>query len=482
VTDYVTSARAITLGTAGGGIEVTNVGLLSHDAAISGAGGLTKTGTGMLILSGTSTYSGATTVSAGTLYINGAGAMSAASDYTVAVGALLNVNDSLGTVTAGSIAGAGQIRIESGSTLETGATNASTTFTGMIYDGGSIRKVGTGTLTLTEENSYSGGTTIAGGAISIAKESNLGNTSGALTLDGGVLQVTGTTLTELTRNIVLGSKGGGFDIVEAGNSFTVNQSLTGTGSLAKAGAGTLVLKGASSYSGATTVSGGTLRAGAANAFSANSTFTVASGTTLDLASFSQTIGSLAGAGTVTLGSGTLTAGANNSSTTFSGKITGTGGVTKSGTGTLTLTGTNTYTGATKVSGGKLVVNGSITSSVTLEWRHARRLRHDRGIVSVGSGGTVAPRQLDRDVERHRQCLVRERGRPIRSRSIPPARATGSSPRARRHSRAARSRCWPRTATMPASHELHHPDRLGRRHRQLRQRHLEPRLPDAVAWL
>ncbi|WP_210337918.1 autotransporter-associated beta strand repeat-containing protein [Bosea sp. 46] len=389
VTSSFSSARTVTLGSAGGGIEVDSGVSFAHSGTISGTGGLTKSGTGQLSLSGSSTYSGATTVSAGTLYIDRSQAMSAASDYTVAAGALLNVNDTLGTVTAGSIAGAGQLRIENGSTLETGATNASTTFTGMIYDAGSIRKVGTGTLTLTQENTYSGGTTIAGGAISISKDSNLGSTSGALTLDGGVLQVTGTTLNGLARNIILGSNGGGFDIVEAGNSFIVNQSLSGTGSLSKTGAGTLVLKGASSYSGTTTVSGGTLRAGVAGAFSSNSAFTVASGATLDLAGFSQTIGSLAGTGTVTLGSGTLTAGANNSSTTFSGTITGTGGVTKRGTGTLTLTGTNTYTGSTKVSSGKLVVNGSLASTVTLDGGTLGGSGTIAG-VSVGSGATVAP--------------------------------------------------------------------------------------------
>jgi fibronectin-binding autotransporter adhesin len=389
VTSGFSSARTVTLGTSGGGIEVANGQSFSHNGTISGTGGLTKSGAGQLILSGTNTYSGATTVAAGTLYINGGGAMSAASDYTVAAGALLSVNDTLGTVTAGSIAGAGQLRIESGSTLETGATNASTTFTGMIFDSGSLRKVGTGTLTLTEENTYSGGTTIAGGAVSISKESNLGNVAGALTLNGGVLQVTGTTLTGLTRAIVFGAAGGGFDIAAAGNTFTVTQSFSGTGSLSKAGAGTLVLTNAHSYSGATTVSGGTLRAGQAGSFSANSAFTVGTGATLDLAGFDQTITSFAGAGTIALGSATLTAGSNNSSTSFSGSITGTGGLTKAGSGTLTLTGTNTYTGATKVSGGKLVVNGSLASTVTLEGGSLGGSGTVGGL-GVGSGATIAP--------------------------------------------------------------------------------------------
>ncbi|GAU80302.1 autotransporter domain-containing protein [Bosea sp. BIWAKO-01] len=388
-TQSFSSGRSVTLSGSGGGIEVTTGLNLTLTGTISGTGGLTKTGAGMLMLSGTSTYSGATTVSAGTLYINGAQALSAASNYAIASGALLNVNDGLGTVTAGSIAGAGQIRIESGSTLETGATHASTSFTGMIYDAGSIRKVGTGTLTLTQENSYAGGTTIAGGAISISRESNLGSTSGALTLNGGVLQVTGTTLTELNRAVVFGTAGGGFDIADAGNSFTLSQSFSGTGAFSKAGAGTLLLKSTQSYSGATTVSGGTLRAGQVGSFSAASAFTVASGARLDLAGFSQSIGSLAGAGMVTLGAGTLTAGSDNSSTGFAGSITGSGGLTKAGAGTLTLSGASSYAGSTQVQAGKLVVNGSLASAVTLAGGTLGG-SGTVGAISVGGGATVAP--------------------------------------------------------------------------------------------
>ncbi|VVT57889.1 Outer membrane autotransporter barrel domain-containing protein (fragment) [Bosea sp. EC-HK365B] len=341
-----------------------------YPAGELGAGGAGIVGSNLSITT-SGTISGGTDI--------GGGNRAAAIRFTGGANSL-----TFGNATSGLI---GDIVIEAG-TL-TFAQPADVTVDNIVSGAGAVIKTGTGTLTLTQENTYSGGTTIAGGAISISKESNLGNTSGTLTLDGGVLQITGTTLNGLARTIILGSNGGGFDIVEAGNSFIVNQSLSGTGSLAKTGAGTLVLKGASSYSGATTVSEGTLRAGAANAFSANSTFTVASGTTLDLAGFSQTIASLAGAGTVTLGSGTLTAGSDNTSTTFSGTITGTGGVTKTGTGTLTLTGTNTYTGSTKVSSGKLVVNGSLASTVTLDGGTLGGSGTIAG-VSVGSGATVAP--------------------------------------------------------------------------------------------
>ena len=72
-----------------------------------------------------------------------------------------------------------------------------------------------------------------------------------------------------------------------------------------------------------------------------SPFNVASGAVLDLNGFNETLGSLAGAGNVTLGSGTLTAGGNNASTTYSGTISGSGGFNKAGSGTLLLTGTAT---------------------------------------------------------------------------------------------------------------------------------------------
>jgi fibronectin-binding autotransporter adhesin len=101
---------------------------------------------------------------------------------------------------------------------------------------------------------------------------------------------------------------------------------------------------------------GTLQAGVANAFAASSALSVAAGATLDLNNFSQAIGSLAGGGAMTLGTATLTTGSNNTSTAFSGAISGSGGLTKIGSGTLALTGTNSYSGGTTVSGGVLLGN------------------------------------------------------------------------------------------------------------------------------
>src|SRR5438445_1434505 len=118
----------------------------------------------------------------------------------------------------------------------------------------------------------------------------------------------------------------------------------------------------SSYCGATAVNAGTLQAGAINAFAPLTALNVASGAILDLASFNQTIGSLAGGGNVALGAATLTTGNDGTSTTFLGTISGSGGLTKVGGGTFTLTGTSTYIGATAVNAGTLQASATNASA------------------------------------------------------------------------------------------------------------------------
>ncbi len=128
------------------------------------------------------------------------------------------------------------------------------------------------------------------------------------------------------------------------------------GSITKAGPGTLVLAGLNTYGGSTTVNAGTLRAGLANTLPSTTALTVASGATFNLSGFNQTAGSLAGAGSVTLGAAAFTLGGANTSTTFSGPISGAGSLTKNGTGTQTLSGTNSFTGGLTVNAGKLQIN------------------------------------------------------------------------------------------------------------------------------
>ena len=109
----------------------------------------------------------------------------------------------------------------------------------------------------------------------------------------GNATATGSIVGNITDNAVLQFNRTDTALNLAGN-------ISGTGSVVQAGTGTVTLSGINTYSGVTTVSAGTLQAGSLSALSANSDFTV-SGAILNLSGFSNTIGSLAGTGTVTTG-------------------------------------------------------------------------------------------------------------------------------------------------------------------------------------
>ena len=223
-----------------------------------------------------------------------------------------------------------------------------------------------------------------GGALACTQASGPNGAPGPI-FTGGTLLVAGANVSS-SLPISLQSQGG---IVDTnGNNATLTGAISGPGGLSKIGAGTLTLSGQSTYTGATTVNVGTLQAGAVNAFSPSSAFSVASGAVVSLAGFNQTIGSLAGAGAVTLGAATLTTGNDNTSTTFSGVMSGTGGLTKIGNGILTLTGANSFTGATTVNAGGLVVNGSLASNVTVNGGALSGTGSFGGLVA--NGGVLAP--------------------------------------------------------------------------------------------
>jgi fibronectin-binding autotransporter adhesin len=311
---------------------------------ITGAGALAQNGTVNNILSGTNTYSGATIVNGGTLTagsISAFGGATGLSAVTVNGSGALALNTFSNTV--GSIASASTtsaINLGAGAAILTaGGNNSSTTFAGVISGTGTagLTKAGTGTLILTNADTYSGATTI--------------NSGGTLQLGSGA--VNGTIAS------TSGIANGGTLILDEFTGVTVARNITGAGALAQNGTVNNTLSGTNTYSGATTVNGGTVTAGSTSAFGGAtglSAVTVNNGATLALGAFSNTVGSIASASAtsaISLGSATLTTGGNNSSTTFAGVISGTGGLTKAGTGTLTLTKAETYSGATTINAGTL---------------------------------------------------------------------------------------------------------------------------------
>ena len=206
-------------------------------------------------------------------------------------------------MTAGSIEGAGTYELGS-KALTVGLNNLSTEVSGTIGDFcecGSLIKVGTGTLTLSGIDTYSGGTTVSKGVLSVAVDANLGTVSGEITLDGGELLATGGGF-NTGRHVTVTTKGGTL-AAAALSSADFEGDITGGGTLTIGDAvntGTVVLGGINTYLGNTTiVNGATLLANSPDALSPASAFIVIG--TLDLNGSSNQIGSLAGTGKVTNG-------------------------------------------------------------------------------------------------------------------------------------------------------------------------------------
>ncbi|MDI7972769.1 autotransporter-associated beta strand repeat-containing protein, partial [Salmonella enterica subsp. enterica serovar Kentucky] len=234
--------------------------------AISGSGQVVKSGDKTLTLSGANSYTGGTTISGGTLVASNVEALGTGD---ITDNATLELN--AGGDFANNIGGTGSVVKSgdktltlSGSNTYTGgttisggtlvATNVEALGTGNVTDNatlelstggdfanniggtGSVVKSGDETLTLSGANSYTGGTTISGGTLVASNVEALG--TGDVT-DNATLEL---------------NTGGDFD-----------NAISGSGQVVKSGDKTLTLSGANSYSGATTISGGTLIATHVNA-------------------------------------------------------------------------------------------------------------------------------------------------------------------------------------------------------------------------
>src|SRR5262249_51284980 len=132
--------------------------------------------------------------------------------------------------------------------------------------------------------------------------------------------------------------GGALTVGGDNSTSTVKATGSGGGALNKAGTGKRTLGLGNTYSGETNVNGGSLRLGINNGAPSGSFLTVASGATFDVNGFTDTVGSLAGAGRVILGSGTLTVNLSGGSSAYSGTMSGAGALVKSGGGALTMSG------------------------------------------------------------------------------------------------------------------------------------------------
>jgi autotransporter-associated beta strand protein len=243
---------------------------------------------------------------------------------------------------------------------------------------------GTANATLTSANagtarSYASAFVLATGhtgALTIASTGAPNSSSYGATFTGGV---TG------TNNLIV-------DATSSGNQNSIQFTTSGlnfTGNLTKRGDKTAALGAANTFGGIALVEAGTLRLDHVNALQNATLDTGTSGAqavTFSGTALTYTLGGLQGADALAItATNTISVGNNNSSTTYSGTISGAGGqLTKIGAGTLSLSGNNSYTGATTISGGTLQIGSGGT---------AGSIGSTSG-VSVAAGATLAFNRTD----------------------------------------------------------------------------------------
>lgn len=372
---------------AGVTVDSANDYQFSGGGSISGAGGVTKTGTGTLTLSTTNDYTGPTVVNGGTLAVDnlndGGTASSIGAAGTAATNLVLN-GGTLSLVGAQTNTNRSVTLGMAGGTLSIPSATSSLQISGALTGTGSLVKTGDGTLILAAPNNFTGGTFIRGGRVFLGSDAvNVaGLGSGLVTLDGGTLSMTNSVEGSSPNstwpvNVPSGSSGrlnadGRSTLSGAltgGGDFTfhtpfIRTELTGNWSaftgrifvISDADGGDFRIRNVAGYPSAALDLGAGVYA-YYNQTSGNLTIPIGA---LSGVSSSVLMGGLSSGGTITW----LT-GARNQDTTFAGVIannTGPSALTKTGTGTLTLTGANTYTGPTNVSGGRLRINGSSTGT------------------------------------------------------------------------------------------------------------------------
>lgn len=435
-------SQAITLSSTGI-IDVASGRILTLGGNISGAGGITKNGTGTLVLSGaSSSFTGTVGVGAGILNIQSSSALGAAgTGVTIASGAELQLQGGItvgagenitsvqgtGTGSAGAIrnisganayngtvtlAGATTIGSDAGTLSLGGDVNnagfqlsfagaGNTTVGGIVSGAGKLVAGGAGTLTLSGVNTYSGGTDFNAGTVVSTGTTGLG--SGALTFGGGNLSVT--TANQAYSQVVTLNATPTID-VGAGVTLSLTGVIGGAGGLTKSGNGTLVLNNANTYSGVTQITAGTVNI--QNNTALGSTLagvSIANNAELQLqggitVGSGENVTSVQGTGFVGSGAIRNISGAN----TYNGTITLAGPTTiGSDAGTLSLAGNianagNALTidgaGSTSISGvisggGNLNKNGGGTLSLGGSGHSIGTLAVNSGALSVAANTTLS---------------------------------------------------------------------------------------------
>jgi len=406
------SASSIIAGS--GNITVSNAGTISgatFGLTLGGAyngsitsiigtttGTLTKQGAGTWTLSGASTYTGTTTVTGGLIGLNvaeTAGTSGPLGKPATLANSIVLQGGGLQFTSANTYdyTTSGRLQLADASTGTIDTNGQSVTFANAIGVGtlksGALTKAGSGTLTLSGTNSFTGVVTINNGEVRLGSAGALNSTAGQENavafgsgVPNGILSLNGNdvTIANLTTDpttpgtTFVQTMSTGTHTLTVGNSQNSSgvfagiiqefDSATETLALTKAGTGTLTLTGANTYVGLTTISAGTLQIG-----NGSTTGSLSAGSAIaDNTNFAIKRSNAVAQGT----------------DFSSAAITGSGTFTQAGTGTTTLSAANAFLGKTIVQNGTVSFttgNATATAAQSL----GENIALDLGVAGTSSG-------------------------------------------------------------------------------------------------
>ena len=306
----------------------TNGQRVVFQSNLSSAGGsLTKQGTGSLVLTGSNRFSGGTTLAGGTLELGSAGAIGNAGTIHFAGGTLRYGAANTSDHSARFSVAAGQAY-----QLDTNGQDVRLA-ANLTSVGGSLRKLGAGSLVLAGNNSFSAGVRLSEGVLELGSAGALG-TAGSISFDGGTLRHGSANTTDYSARFSTANFQR-YSIDTNGQDVVLASSLSSSGgSLTKLGSGVLTLTGSANWlGGGVTVSAGELQIG--NGGKSGELYVAIRGNVLNNASlaFNQ----------------------SDDLYYFNSSISGSGSLIHRGTGTLQLVGNNSFTGATVLEAGALML-------------------------------------------------------------------------------------------------------------------------------
>ncbi|MCE0811109.1 autotransporter-associated beta strand repeat-containing protein [Buttiauxella sp. S04-F03] len=267
--DNLTTHTANTVIRVGDGTAPSAGYTATINSVIDGEGGINKADLGTLILNGNNQYQGGTQVSGGVLQVSSDSNLGAAGTGIGLSGGTLRYGAAFDTARQVTLSGVG-------GAIDTNGHSVS--LVSAVTGNGDFTKLGKGTLTLTQDSSFAGLTTISDGVLQLGNGGTAGNVGGNI-VDNATLAI------------------------NRSDTFTLNGDISGSGRVWQQGSGTTILNGSNTWSGITLVEKGTLLASSENRFSQKSSHIVSSGATLDTGGYSQTVANTVNQGTINLRGG-----------------------------------------------------------------------------------------------------------------------------------------------------------------------------------